>query len=91
MVPIWLQFLQVTTFGGKGVGLADSVLQQALLDSSRSSINLVSAYVDRVHFFLEANKVKEGKYSTVLLSTTETKTHTVPRNLLAPSALTISH
>ena len=50
-------------------------------------VDSVSAYVERVQFFLEANEVKREKYVAVLLSTIGAKTHAVLRNLFAPESL----
>ena len=47
----------------------------------------VTAYVERVLFFLEANEVKKDKYVAVLLSTISVRTHVVLRNFLVPELL----
>ena len=42
-------------------------------------IDSVTAYMERVQFFLEANEIKREKYVAVLLSTNGIRTHTLLR------------
>ena len=47
----------------------------------------VTAYMERVQFFLETNVIKREKYIAVLLSTIGIRTHAILRDILAPEAL----
>ena len=57
------------------------------LSEFNSEIDSLTAYMERVLFFLEANEVKKDKDVTILLSTIGARTHTVLRNLLVPESL----
>ena len=62
----------------------DTIGQASVFNPENDS---VTAYVERVLFFLEANEVKKDKYVAVLLSTISVQTHMVLRNFLVPELL----
>ena len=64
--------------------MASTVIGQ-LPEFYPDSGELFSAYVERVHLFLEANDIGEGKRVAVLLSAIGSKTYGLLRNLVAPA------
>ena len=64
--------------------MASTVIGQ-LPEFHPDSGELFSAYVERVHLFLEVNDIGEGKRVAVLLSAIGSKTYGLLRNLVAPA------
>ena len=57
------------------------------LSEFNPEIDSVTAYIERVQFFLEANEIKREKYIAVLISTIGIRTHAKLWDILAPEAL----
>ena len=47
--------------------------------------NLITAYVERITLYFQANKIADGKQVAVFLSTIGAKTYALLRNLVTPS------